>query len=129
MYAYKVDEKGNIIEEILDVKTSLNGYIMSEKQIDATKYILVNGSLMIKPVEVPQKEKEIRIKRTNEQKLQDIRDHRNWLLSLTDWTMTIDAPISAEKQAEYKVYRQALRDMTARADLDLDNPKFPVKPQ
>ena len=102
---------------------------MGEKQIDATKYILVNGSLMIKPVEVPQKEKEIRIKRTNEQKLQDIRDHRNWLLGLTDWTMTIDAPISAEKQAEYKVYRQALRDMTARADLDLDNPKFPVKPQ
>lgn len=37
---------------------------------------------------------------------------RNGLLNNSDWTQMPDSPLSAEKKAEWAVYRQALRDMT-----------------
>jgi len=41
-----------------------------------------------------------------------IRDLRNYKLSKCDWTVMPDSPLSAEKIEEWKVYRQALRDIT-----------------
>jgi len=38
---------------------------------------------------------------------------RNDALNSTDWTQLPDAPLSAEKVAEYKTYRQTLRDLPA----------------
>lgn len=40
-----------------------------------------------------------------------IRDKRNTLLSETDWTQTMDAPLDTDDVEKYKVYRQALRDI------------------
>lgn len=40
---------------------------------------------------------------------------RNRLLAETDWTQLPDVPLSAEKKAEWAVYRQALRDLPAQA--------------
>lgn len=126
MYAYKIDDKGNIVEELLDVNKIPQGYIGTEQKLDATIHMYVNGSVMMKPKEAPKKQIVARL--TNEQKLQSIRELRDILLVKTDWTQTLDAPISAEKQEEYRVYRQALRELPSRADLDLDNPIFPKKP-
>jgi hypothetical protein len=41
----------------------------------------------------------------------EVRNHRNKLLKLSDWTQMPDSPLSPEKKQEWAVYRQALRDM------------------
>lgn len=45
-----------------------------------------------------------------------IREQRNMMLLKTDWTQLEDSPLSSEKKNEYKVYRQALRDITEQID-------------
>jgi len=41
-----------------------------------------------------------------------VRRGRNFELSASDWTQTVDAPFSAEKKLAWAQYRQELRDMT-----------------
>lgn len=46
------------------------------------------------------------------------------LLKNSDWTQTVDAPLSDSKKAEWATYRQALRDLPAS-----ENPNdFPTPP-
>ena len=44
--------------------------------------------------------------------LERLRIERNNLLAECDWTLLPSSPLSAEKQDEWKVYRQELRDIT-----------------
>lgn len=60
--------------------------------------------------------------------LNELKAMRNFKLKDTDWTQLVDAPISVEKKAEYATYRQALRDLPNRNDLNLNNPQWPTKP-
>jgi len=58
--------------------------------------------------------------------IESLRAIRNSLLTETDWTQVKDSPLSPEKKAEWKNYRQALRDLT---DIDdLTTIVWPVKP-
>ena len=57
---------------------------------------------------------------------------RSALLLHTDWTQTIDSPLSDELKEEYRVYRQKLRDLAATTDFaslkssdDIDWPLLP----
>lgn len=43
---------------------------------------------------------------------EEARAKRDRLLAETDWTQVLDAPISAECREAFRVYRQALRDIT-----------------
>jgi hypothetical protein len=45
---------------------------------------------------------------------------RNALLASSDWTQLPDNPLSSEKQSEWAVYRQALRDITTQASYPLE---------
>ena len=55
-----------------------------------------------------------------------IRSSRNALLSATDWTQVADAPVD---QTAWATYRQALRDITIRANFpDLAEADWPVGP-
>lgn len=47
-----------------------------------------------------------------------VRNKRNSLLVETDWTQTLDAPISAKSREALRIYRQELRDIT-------ELPEFP----
>lgn len=47
---------------------------------------------------------------TEARQWKELRKTRNILLASTDWTVMPDSPLSAEKQAEFREYRQALRD-------------------
>ena len=40
-----------------------------------------------------------------------LRQHRDALLSTSDWTQTNDSPLSDPKKNEWRIYRQALRDL------------------
>lgn len=55
----------------------------------------------------------------------NLRILRNKLLSASDWTQTIDAPVD---QAAWAEYRQALRDLPENT-VDPLNPVFPMFPE
>ena len=42
-----------------------------------------------------------------------IKNQRNYLLLLSDWTQLPDSPLSEEKKTEWTTYRQGLRDLPA----------------
>tara|TARA_R100000329_G_scaffold151439_2_gene147574 strand:- start:1055 stop:1456 length:402 start_codon:yes stop_codon:yes gene_type:complete len=46
---------------------------------------------------------------------------RNSELTATDWTQVSDAPLTDSKKAEWRVYRQALRDLPAHTNWPLLN--------
>lgn len=50
----------------------------------------------------------------------EVRAQRDKLLAETDWTQVLDAPISAESREAFRVYRQALRDITEQAGFPAD---------
>lgn len=56
-----------------------------------------------------------------------IRQKRDELITKTDWTQAGDAPLNAEKKAEFAAYRQTLRDIPQSVD-DPDNVVWPEKP-
>ena len=62
--------------------------------------------------------------------MNEIRRIRDELLAECDWTLLPSSPLSAEKQNEWKVYRQALRDMPATYadETDIDNVVWPTRP-
>jgi hypothetical protein len=41
----------------------------------------------------------------------DVKEKRNAMLRDCDWTICNDSPLDANKQAEWRAYRQALRDL------------------
>lgn len=57
-----------------------------------------------------------------------LRMERNVKLSNSDWTINNDSPLSQEKIEEWKVYRQALRDLPANTT-DPENPVWPTPPE
>ena len=62
------------------------------------------------------------------QKKYDIlRNERDYLLKECDWTQMPDSPLTDTKKQEWQVYRQALRDLPATADIN--NIEFPIKPE
>ena len=71
---------------------------------------------------------------------QALRIERNKLLEKSDWTQANDSTLSERKKAEWRTYRQALRDITKTASpkigteapffnsLDPSSVTFPTKP-
>jgi hypothetical protein len=60
-------------------------------------------------------------------KIRTIREKRNGLLFASDWTQTLDTPLTTEKKAEWTAYRQQLRDLMANIE-DPDLIVFPSQP-
>lgn len=57
----------------------------------------------------------------------EVREKRDRLLTETDWTQVVDTALNANKQEEYKLYRQELRDITEQEGFPY-KVVFPVKP-
>ena len=55
---------------------------------------------------------------TPEYKMQELRLERNRRLTDCDWTQASDSPLSDSKKAEWKTYRQSLRDITKTIDVN-----------
>jgi hypothetical protein len=60
-----------------------------------------------------------------------IRQQRIGLLSSSDWTQSLDSPLSESKRAEWAAYRQALRDLpdTGANVNSIDDVVWPTQPQ
>ena len=63
---------------------------------------------------------------TAEQKLNEVRIERDKFLKMSDWTQNRDVTLSND--ADWKTYRQALRDIT-KTYKTLDDVKWPEKPE
>jgi len=59
-----------------------------------------------------------------------VRDKRQSLLANSDWTQTVDSPLSDSKKAEWATYRQKLRDLpgTHSGETDVTKVIFPTPP-
>jgi hypothetical protein len=59
-----------------------------------------------------------------------IRRKRDALLQWCDWTQANDSPLSEEKKAEWRAYRQALRELpdTYSSATDKSEVVWPTKP-
>lgn len=67
---------------------------------------------------------------SNEELMSDIRQYRNSLLYMSDWTQLQDAPLSAADIEKWKAYRQALRDFPEKINVeDWTGPAWPVVPE
>lgn len=69
-----------------------------------------------------------------ERLLEMLRENRNYLLERSDWTQLSDSPLSSAKVAEWKAFRQLLRDFTETVDLpetyeEFTNLDWPVRPE
>ena len=60
--------------------------------------------------------------------IEDIRVQRTTKLYDSDWTQAVDSPLSDEKKAEWRTYRQSLRDIVSNLPADLDDPGNVVWP-
>jgi hypothetical protein len=47
--------------------------------------------------------------------IQNVKSRRNYLLTQSDWTQITNNPLTAEKQQQWAIYRQALRDVPAQS--------------
>ena len=65
---------------------------------------------------------------SREQKMTALRAERDRRLAASDFTQLPDAPFSAAAKTAWQTYRQALRDLPERADLNLDSPQWPAVP-
>jgi hypothetical protein len=61
--------------------------------------------------------------------LSDIRSERDHRLQMSDWTDLPNAPLTAEKAAEWQTYRQALRDHPGQSDRISTLPEWPTPPE
>ncbi|MDW6004719.1 tail fiber assembly protein [Vibrio mangrovi] len=58
----------------------------------------------------------------------EIRRRRDLLIARTDWTQTIDSPVTDEKQKAFSAYRQILRDIPQTYS-DPDEVVWPEQPE
>ena len=84
------------LEEVAPVKSQANGVFYQTRIV------------------VPMNEEEIAAR--TEQEWAAVRAQRNYRLTACDWTQLPDAPLINTQTAEWALYRQALRDITAQSD-------------
>ena len=59
-----------------------------------------------------------------------IRLHRDKRLTLSDWTVGVDSPLSDSKKTEWQTYSQALRDLPSTTTAtSIENIVWPTKPE
>lgn len=88
----------------------------SEIEYDINNFYILNNSF----VEIPKKPSEYHVFDWNTKSWNpkddlaslNVKMKRNFLLADSDWTQTLNVPFSQEKQQEWAIYRQQLRDIT-----------------
>ena len=123
VYYNLVDEGGNVVEgpvpypEVL-IRTGLEDQVGLD-QLGWKEHF---------PPQVP-------VVWTDEMVARFIRSTRDSMLLNSDWTQTVDSPLSDAKKAEWATYRQELRDMPADNDdvetegFEPDDITFPTAPE
>lgn len=97
-----------------DIQAKNVEHIIEGECHDDINYKVINGELTHSPKQ-----------KTDVEILEEIRKNRNAILAQTDWTQMPDSPLSEKDKKNYKIYRQALRDMLNNYDT-ISNITFPT---
>ena len=120
-YTIYQDSDGSIVKVLAALETDV-------QKITQTGQSYVEGAYMpdsFKIVDGKAVEKE----QTNDELIAKVTNSRNLILSATDWTQIADVSLSDSKKAEWKTYRQALRDLSTHAKLpNLESSDWPTPP-
>lgn len=93
---------------------------------DADRGVVVSQKEVVNYTE---EEKQQELNARDNMAAEEVRMLRNKRLAETDWTVLQDSPFTSEQTADWVIYRQALRDITAHADFpNLDDDDWPTKP-
>ena len=109
------EEEPNIVQTFDDAEIQCTDDVF-ESNLAIAKAEAYNGEAEVKDVPDPSMTAE------------EVRAQRDKLLTETDWTQVLDAPISAECREAFRVYRQALRDITEQVGFP-DVIEWPVMPE
>jgi len=130
----KIEEIGNkctvsFFDNIQEVEETIEDETVTKYIYDMYKTTLNNRGNLAEDIENNfeiwlQFAKDSEYKKLAEQ----IRTKRDKLLTETDWTQVTDTVLSNEKQQEYKIYRQQLRDITEQKNFPY-SVVFPENPQ
>ncbi len=112
MYKATYNENGEYtgfyVEEIHNIIPKPNIELTEEEwqQALSKNYKVIEGKHTFSP-----------FAQNKEELLENLRTKRNTLLVESDWTQTVDSPLSEEKKSAWKNYRQELRDLTDYEDM------------
>ena len=115
----------------------MNEFIKIEKEDGSIEYVNVNYDEMVLntiennapiPEDIAQltsEELEVLILESHKNIVRQERDRR---LAESDWTQSIDSPLSNENKTEWQTYRQVLRDIISTITNSTDIVEWPTKP-
>ena len=124
---YKKDS-GVIIRTVSSTDHILNNVLADEDYIEGS---FSTDEYIIKEGKATKKNKTTITKQNKTQAQIDLRQKRDSLLINSDWTQTIDCPLTDTKKQEWQTYRQQLRDLPATyKDIEsIDEVIFPKEPE
>ena len=124
---YKKDS-GVILRTVSSTDDILNNVLADEDYIEGS---FSTDEYIIKEGKATKKNKTTITKQNKTQAQIDLRQKRDSLLINSDWTQTIDSPLSDTKKLEWQTYRQQLRDLPATyKDIEsVEEVIFPKEPE
>lgn len=124
---YKKDS-GVILRTVSSTDDILNNVLADEDYIEGS---FSTDEYIIKEGKATKKNKTTITKQNKTQAQIDTRQKRDSLLINSDWTQTIDSPLSDTKKLEWQTYRQQLRDLPATyKDIEsVEEVIFPKEPE
>jgi hypothetical protein len=115
----------------------MNEFIKIQKEDGSIEYVNVNYDEMVLntiennapiPEDIAQLTSEELESLVLESHKNFVRQERDIRLAESDWTQTIDSPLSEEKKVEWQTYRQLLRDIISTITNTTDIINWPTKP-
>ena len=112
---------GENLKQILEVSVldeatlKQHGYARFERAAESPNGVTIHSTDYYMDVDGVVRNK-VYVREFTQEELTDkfIRAPRSFLLAASDWTQAVDSPLTAEKKAEWAVYRQELRDLTTK---------------
>lgn len=125
------DKIGNVLGVWTDDNNSLSSIYPYDKEIHDkyNEYILeYNKELLDSPQKYQIRDGILSLRAPSENELlEKIREHRNYLLQQSDFTQLVDSPLTESQKEKWRVYRQELRDFPQTCDIF--NPIWPISPE
>jgi hypothetical protein len=128
---YAIYNESGVIDRIMICPAELitlqlkDGESFYEGWVDMETKVIIDGVVCEKP-----ETEEISLADKNIILLEELRSHRDIMLSNSDWTQLFDCQLTDEKKAEWSEYRQQLRDLphTYANETNSDSVIYPEPP-
>lgn len=133
-------EAANTAPVVLEANTALTRYMLNNGNTAPSRYLFKSGKGIVKAQGMVleqilgSEENLLQPGEATDEMLADaweaFRHTRNILLSESDWTQSVDSPLTDEQKAEWVTYRQTLRDLPGTLETfdEITGIEWPDKP-